>query len=58
MVARKSGSSGAHAQLTLIMVRHDQVALLDQVLEMFEAILDAELWVILYANHVTATNTW
>ena len=36
----------------------DPVAPLDRILEMFRAILNAGLWVMLYATHVTVTNTW
>ncbi|HYQ90494.1 MAG TPA: hypothetical protein VES89_00085, partial [Candidatus Competibacteraceae bacterium] len=31
---------------------------LEQALEMFAHIPDASLWVLPYATHVTATNTW
>jgi len=46
-------------QPTLIVVGdRDPVAPLDQILEMFGAIPNAGLWVMPYATHVTATNTW
>jgi pimeloyl-ACP methyl ester carboxylesterase len=44
---------------TLIIVGdRDPLVPLDQALEMFRAIPDASLWVLPYATHVTATNTW
>ena len=46
-------------QPTLIVVGdRDPVAPLDQILEMFGAIPNCGLWVMPYATHVTATNTW
>ena len=46
-------------QPTLIIVGdRDPVVPLEQDLEMFENIPDASLWVLPYATHVTATNTW
>ncbi|MBK8752198.1 MAG: alpha/beta fold hydrolase [Candidatus Competibacteraceae bacterium] len=46
-------------QPTLIVVGdRDPVAPLDQILEMFGAIPNVGLWVMPYATHVTATNTW
>lgn len=46
-------------QPTLIVVGdRDPVAPLEQILEMFGAIPNAGLWVMPYASHVTATNTW
>ncbi len=46
-------------QPTLIVVGdRDPVAPLEQILEMFGAIPNAGLWVMPYATHVTATNTW
>lgn len=46
-------------QPTLIVVGdRDPVAPLDQILEIFGAIPNAGLWVLPYATHVTATNTW
>lgn len=50
---------GRITQPTLIIVGdRDPVAPLDQILEMFKTIPNAGLWVIPYATHVTATNTW
>ncbi len=47
------------AQPTLIVVGdRDPVAPLEQMLEMFGAIPNAGLWVMPYATHVTAANTW
>ena len=44
---------------TLVVVGdRDPLAPLEHVLEMFRAIPDAGLWVLPYATHVTATNTW
>lgn len=57
----------AHDLDTLAQVSHptlvvvgdrDPLVPLDQALEMFRAIPDAGLWVMPYASHVTATNTW
>ena len=46
-------------QPTLIVVGdRDPVAPLEQILEMFGAIPHCGLWVLPYATHVTATNTW
>jgi len=46
-------------QPTLIIVGdRDPLAPLEQALEMFRTIPDASLWVLPYATHVTATNTW
>lgn len=46
-------------QPTLIIVGdRDPVVPLEQALEMFQHIPDASLWVLPYATHVTATNTW
>jgi pimeloyl-ACP methyl ester carboxylesterase len=46
-------------QPTLIIVGdRDPVAPLDQALDMFKHIPDASLWVLPYATHITATNTW
>ncbi len=46
-------------QSTLIVVGdRDPVVPLEQALEMFRTIPDASLWVLPYASHVTATNTW
>ncbi len=50
---------GHIAQPTLIVVGdRDPVAPLGQILEMFGAIPTVGLWVMPYATHVTATNTW
>jgi 3-oxoadipate enol-lactonase len=47
------------AQPTLLVVGdRDPLAPLEQVLEMFGAIPHCGLWVMPYATHVTATNTW
>jgi 3-oxoadipate enol-lactonase len=47
------------AQPTLLVVGdRDPVAPLAQILEMFGAMPNAGLWVLPYATHVTATNTW
>jgi len=46
-------------QPTLIIVGdRDPIVPLEQALEMFQTIPDASLWVLPYATHVTATNTW
>ena len=46
-------------QPTLIIVGdRDPVVPLEQALEMFAHIPDASLWVLPYATHVTATNSW
>ncbi len=46
-------------QPTLLVVGdRDPVAPLEQILEMFGAIPNCGLWVMPYATHVTATNTW
>lgn len=46
-------------QPTLVIVGdRDPLVPLDQALEMFESIPEACLWVLPYATHVTATNTW
>lgn len=46
-------------QPTLLAVGdRDPLAPLEQIMEMFHAIPDAGLWVMPYASHVTATNTW
>jgi 3-oxoadipate enol-lactonase len=46
-------------QPTLIIVGdRDPVVPLEQALTMFHTIPDASLWVLPYASHVTATNTW
>lgn len=46
-------------QPTLIIVGdRDPIVPLEQALEMFRTIPDASLWVLPYASHVTATNTW
>lgn len=46
-------------QPTLIIVGdRDPVVPLHQALEMFGNIPDASLWVLPYASHITATNTW
>lgn len=50
---------GRIRQPTLIIVGdRDPVVPLEQALEMFGHIPDASLWVLPYATHVTATNTW
>ena len=47
------------AQPTLLIVGdRDPVAPLSQILEMYEAIPNSGLWVMPYASHVTASNTW
>lgn len=47
------------AQPTLLIVGdRDPVAPLADVLDMYHAIPDAGLWVMPYATHITATNTW
>ncbi|MFZ4790194.1 MAG: alpha/beta fold hydrolase [Candidatus Competibacteraceae bacterium] len=47
------------AQPTLLIVGdRDPVAPLEQILEMFQTMPNAGLWVIPYATHVTASNTW
>ncbi len=47
------------AQPTLLIVGdRDPVVPLEQALEMFTHIPDSSLWVLPYASHVTATNTW
>jgi pimeloyl-ACP methyl ester carboxylesterase len=47
------------AQPTLIIVGdRDPLVPLDHALEMFAMLPDASLWVLPYATHVTATNTW
>ena len=46
-------------QSTLIVVGdRDPLVPMDHALEMFRTIPDASLWVLPYASHVTATNTW
>ncbi len=46
-------------QPTLLIVGdRDPVAPLEQILEMFRAMPNAGLWVMPYATHVTASNTW
>jgi pimeloyl-ACP methyl ester carboxylesterase len=46
-------------QPTLIIVGdRDPLVPLDHALEMFSTLPDASLWVLPYATHVTATNTW
>ena len=46
-------------QPTLLIVGdRDPVAPLAQILEMFQAMPNAGLWVMPYATHVTASNTW
>ena len=46
-------------QPTLLIVGdRDPVAPLSQILEMYEAIPNSGLWVMPYASHVTASNTW
>jgi pimeloyl-ACP methyl ester carboxylesterase len=46
-------------QPTLIIVGdRDPVVPLEQALQMFQTIPDASLWVLPYASHITATNTW
>jgi pimeloyl-ACP methyl ester carboxylesterase len=46
-------------QPTLIIVGdRDPLVPLEQAMEMFQTIPDASLWVLPYATHVTATNTW
>ncbi len=60
-------SDHAHDRATLQRIRiptllvvgdRDPVVPLSQVLEMYETIPDASLWVLPHASHVTATNTW
>lgn len=47
------------AQPTLLIVGdRDPVAPLSQILEMYDAIPNSGLWVMPYASHVTASNTW
>lgn len=46
-------------QPTLIIVGdRDPIVPLEQALEMFDTLPDASLWVLPYASHITATNTW
>ena len=57
----------AHDRIALEHIMHptliiagdrDPIAPLAQILEMFEAIPNAGLWIMPYATHVTASNTW
>jgi pimeloyl-ACP methyl ester carboxylesterase len=57
--AHDLGVLGRVTQPTLIIVGdRDPLVPLGQALEMFESIPDCCLWVLPYATHVTATNTW
>lgn len=50
--------AGIKQPTLLIVGDRDPVAPLDEVLTMWRTIPDAGLWVLPYATHVTATNTW
>ena len=57
--AHDTDTLGAVTHPTLIVVGdRDPLVPLEQALEMYRAMPDAGLWVMPYATHVTATNTW